>query len=64
MIKKRSGDYRFAVDYRKVNQVTRPISSSLPRVEDILNTIGEAQAQFSTVLAFKRSDFFETSTRS
>ena len=30
MIKKRSGDYRFVVDYRKVNQVTRPISFLLP----------------------------------
>ena len=58
MIKKRSSDYRFAVDYRKVNQVTRPISFSLPRVEDIFDTIGEAQAQIFTVLDL-RSGFWQ-----
>ena len=49
---------QFAVDYRKVNQVTRPISFSLPRLEDIFDTIGEAQAQIFTVLDL-RSGFWQ-----
>jgi hypothetical protein len=50
LLKKKSGDYRFAVDFRKVNRVTRPISFPLPRPDDVYDIIGESHAQIFTVL--------------
>lgn len=50
MIKKKSGDYRFAIDYRPLNKVTKPISFPLPRLEDVFDTLGESKAQVFSVL--------------
>ncbi|XP_069128989.1 uncharacterized protein [Argopecten irradians] len=50
LVKKASGEYRFAIDYRKVNQVTKPISFPIPRFEDISDTIGQAKAKFYSSL--------------
>ena len=44
------GEYRFAVDYRKLNKVTKPIAYPLPRLSDMLDAIGEAHPQFFTTL--------------
>lgn len=50
MARKRNGEYRFAVDYRRLNKVTTPQFFPLPRFEDVLDTIGDNQAQiFSTL---------------
>ena len=50
MVKKKSGDLRFAVDYRKLNQVTKQISFPLPRLENIFDKLGQANAsRFSTL---------------
>ena len=35
MVKKKSGEYRFAVDYRQLNKVTKSINFPLPRLEDV-----------------------------
>ena len=45
MVKKKSGEYRFAVDYRKVNSVTVPHSFPLPRLDDVFDALGDAQAR-------------------
>ena len=45
MVKKKSGEYRFAVDYRKVNCVTVPHSFPLPRLDDVFDALGDAQAR-------------------
>ena len=50
MIRKRDQTYRFAVDYRKLNAITRKMSFPLPRLEDIWDAIGEADAKYFTVL--------------
>ena len=50
MVKKKSGEYRFAVDYRAVNKCTRQISFPLPRLESVFDTLGEAKAQWFTTL--------------
>ncbi len=50
LVKKKSGQYRFAVDYRRLNQVTEPISYPLPRIEDVFDSIGEAKAKLFSVL--------------
>ena len=50
MVKKKSGQLRFAVDYRKLNAVTQQYTFPLPRLEDVFDTIGESKAQiFSTL---------------
>ena len=46
LVKKKDGTYRFAVDYRKLNSVTFPISHPLPHFEDIVDAVGSSQAQF------------------
>ena len=45
-----TGEYRFAVDYRKLNKVTKPIAYPLPRLSNMLDAIGEAHPQFFTTL--------------
>ena len=50
MVKKKSGEYRMAVDYRGINEVTEPIHFPLPRFESITDTISAANARiFSTL---------------
>ena len=36
LVKKEDGSWRFAVDYRKLNDITIPISHPLPRIDDFL----------------------------
>lgn len=44
MVKKKNGHLRFAVDYRKLNAVTKQHTFPLPRLEDVFNTIGISKA--------------------
>lgn len=49
LVKKKDGKYRFCVDYRKLNKITKPLSFPLPRLECVFDTIAEAESQiFST----------------
>eukprot|EP00731_Ephydatia_muelleri_P032784 Em0024g328a len=48
LVRKRDGSTRFCIDYRKVNYVTRKDAYPLPRVDDILDTIGGSK-WFSTL---------------
>ena len=41
MCKKKDNTYRFAVDYRDLNAVTEPINFPLPRLEDVIDSVGE-----------------------
>ena len=50
LVKKPTGEFRFAVDYRQLNNVTKPISQSLPRFESIFDSLGDAQPKFFTTL--------------
>ena len=43
LVRKKDGLIRFCIDYRKVNQVTRRDSYTLPRVDDILDSLLGAQ---------------------
>ena len=47
LVRKRDGTLRFCVDYRKLNSVTRRDCFPLPRVDDILDSLSDAQ-WFST----------------
>lgn len=43
LVKKRDGSYRWVVDLRKVNEVTRADSYPLPKVNDILDQLRDAR---------------------
>ena len=53
MCKKKDGTYRFAVDYRDLNAVTEPINFPLPRLEDVIDSVGENNSKIFTVLDLK-----------
>ena len=47
---KKDGSWKCAVDNRKLNQITIPISHPLPRIEDVFDALGESHATiFSTL---------------
>ena len=43
LIPKKDGEYRFCVDYRKINQITKKDVYPSPRVEDALDNLGNAK---------------------
>ena len=51
LVKKKDGTYRFAVDYRKLNKVSKPVHFPLPRLEDALDIMGKSTI-FSTLDLF------------
>ena len=48
--KANTDEYRFAVDYRKLNKISKPQDYPIPRLADIFDAIGEANAQYFTSL--------------
>ena len=48
LVKKKDGELRFCVDYRKLNLVTIGNAHPLPRIDDILDSLGNSQ-YFSTL---------------
>lgn len=48
MVKKSSGDYRFCIDFRKINQITRRDAYPLPYVSSILDRLSKAR-YFSSI---------------
>ena len=42
--------YRFAIDYRKLNKVTVPTSFPIPRIDDVFDTVADSKASLFTVL--------------
>jgi len=48
IIPKKNGKLRFAIDYRKLNAITKRDVFPLPRIDDILDSLGKAQF-FSTL---------------
>jgi len=50
LVKKKDQTYRFAIDYRALNKITKSISHPLPRLDDVLDSVGESAATiFSTL---------------
>jgi len=48
LIKKKNGEIRFCIDYRKLNSITRKDSHPLPRIDDMLDTF-EGSQWFTTL---------------
>ena len=43
LVPKKTGEWRFCVDYRALNKVTKPDSFALPLASDIFSTLGNAK---------------------
>ena len=43
IVDKKDGTYRICIDYRKLNKVTKPDAFPLPRIDDMLESFGDAQ---------------------
>ena len=57
LVPKKGGQLRFCVDYRKLNSVAKKDQYPLPRIEDILDTLG-GMCYFSTLdLVCQKSAF-------
>src|SRR5688572_33423338 len=50
LVKKKNGEIRFCVDYRKLNAVTVPISFPLPQLTDIFDAVTEAKPKYFSLL--------------
>ena len=48
LVQKKDGSVQFCIDYRKLNEVTKKDPYPLPRVDDLLDSLGGAQ-WFSTL---------------
>ena len=49
LVKKKDGQFRFAVDYSLLNKVTHPIEYPIPKVEEVIDGVGDAHAQIFSV---------------
>ena len=43
MVRKKDGSFRFCIDYRQLNEVTKLDTYPLPRVDDLLDQLGESR---------------------
>jgi len=50
MTPKPDGSWRFCIDFRRLNLVTNPEKFPLPKIQDILERIGEKKAKYYAVL--------------
>lgn len=50
MVKKFNGQYRFAVDYRKLNSITGLVSFPIPKLDEVFDTIADSKSKIFSVL--------------
>jgi len=52
LVRKKDGTYRFCVDYRELNAVTKPDTFPLPRIDDFLDQLGSTKFFYTLDLAY------------
>ena len=57
LVKKKSGDYRFAVDFRGLNKVTHPINFPITHFQDVVDCLGQAKASIYSVIDMAQGFF-------
>ena len=57
LCKKKSGDFRFVVDYRLLNSQTELTSQVLPVLEDVLDALASSKPKYMTTLDMKNGFF-------
>ena len=58
LVKKKDGTYRFCIDYRKLNAVTKPMSWPLPLLTDVWDTLSQNHSSIFSSLDM-RSGYFQ-----
>lgn len=58
LVKKKSGEFRMCVDFRKLNSVTKQINFPLPDLQDVVDAMSEAHPKYFSVLDLK-SGFYQ-----
>ena len=58
MVKKPNNEWRFCVDYRKLNAVTETMSFPIPHMSDVFDTLAESKAEIFSTLDL-RSGFWQ-----
>ena len=58
MVKKPNNEWRFCVDYRKLNAVTEPMSFPIPHMSDVFDTLAQSKAEIFSTLDL-RSGFWQ-----
>jgi hypothetical protein len=43
LVKKKTGEFRFCIDYRQLNNITKKDAFPLPRIQDLLDSVGGAK---------------------
>ena len=57
LVRKKDNTWRFAVDYRKLNKITTAISHPIPRLDDVFDALGQAQASYFSILDLNSAYF-------
>ena len=57
LVRKANGQFRFAVDYRKLNAVTQNFTFPLPKITDTIQSLGERQATIFSSLDLRQGFF-------
>ncbi|CAG2184771.1 TRMT2A [Mytilus edulis] len=50
LVKKPNNTYRFVLDFRKLNEVTKKVSFSIPKIEEVVDTVGYSRAKIFSSL--------------
>ena len=58
LVKKRNGEYRFAIDYRELNKITEPISFPIQMITEVFDTLADSKAQIFSLIDL-RSGFHQ-----
>ena len=50
LVRKRNGEYRFAIDYRELNKITEPISFPIPTITEVFDTLADSKPQIFSLI--------------